>query len=215
MNVEQPIKSPIIGTIIRISFLFWIALLPGLLVSGQVKFTTVASSQEVGRGDYLQVEFVVENAKQIEQLTPPEFPGFHVAQGPIQSSGMSIVNGNMSQYKALSFVLEPTKTGKFTIGGASATVDGKHMHSNAVSVTVHPGGSGAAGSSSNGNASPYGGMSPFAPPSFPDPFGREPGEVDRDYILKPGENVKEKIKKNIFVKVLVDKNTCFVGEPIV
>src|ERR1700742_3887127 len=181
MNVEQPIKSPIIGTIIRISFLFWIALLPGLLVSGQVKFTTVASSQEVGRGDYLQVEFVVENAKQIEQLTPPEFPGFHIAQGPIQSSGMSIVNGNMSQYKALSFVLEPTKTGNATIGGAVATVDGKHMRSNTVTVSVHPGGSGSANSNAPppGGGNPFGG-NPFFQPSMPDPFGPAPGEVDRD-----------------------------------
>ena len=34
--------------------------------------------------------------------------------------------------------------GTFTIGGASATVDGHHMRSNAVTVNVHPGGSGAA-----------------------------------------------------------------------
>src|SRR3984885_3426206 len=111
MNRDKPIKASSIGTVIRFSLILWIALLPGLLVSGQVKFTTVASSQEVGRGDYLQVEFVVENARQIEQLTPPDFPGFHIAQGPIQSSGMSIVNGNMTQYKALSYVLQPTKTG--------------------------------------------------------------------------------------------------------
>src|ERR1700742_1775646 len=145
MTRDKPIKASFIGTVIRFSLIFWIALLTGLFVSGQVKFTTVASSQEVGRGDYLQVEFVVENARQIEELTPPDFPGFHIAQGPIQSSGMSIVNGNMSQYKGLSFVLQPTSTGRFTIGGASATVDGKHMRSNAVVINIHAGGSGAAG----------------------------------------------------------------------
>src|ERR1700748_309921 len=159
MTRDKPIKASFIGTVIRFSLIFWIALLTGLFVSGQVKFTTVASSQEVGRGDYLQVEFVVENAKQIEQLTPPDFAGFHVAQGPIQSSGMSIVNGNMSQYKALSFVLEPTKTGKFTIAGATATVDGKHMQSNAVTITVHAGGSGASMQNSQ-QQSPFGG-NPF------------------------------------------------------
>src|SRR6185437_16338749 len=101
---------------LRLTFFIGVTFLPGLWVSGQVKFTTVVSSQDVGRSDYLQVEFVVENAKQIDDLTPPEFPGFHIVQGPIQSSGMSIVNGSMSQYKGLSFVLEPTKTGKFVIG---------------------------------------------------------------------------------------------------
>ena len=218
----MPIKSPVIGKILRTTLIIGIALLPGLFASGQVKFTTVVSSQDVGKSDYLQVEFVVENAKQIDDLTPPEFPGFHVAQGPIQSSGMSIVNGNMSQYKALSFVLEPTRTGKFVIGGASATVDGKHMQSNAVTVNVHAGGSGTANSNAqqggNPNNQPGGnpfGNNPFFQPNMPDPFGSEQGEVDRDYVIKPGENVKEKIKKGLFVKVQVDKNSCYVGEPIV
>src|SRR6202012_2316753 len=143
VHTVMPIKSPIIVNILRITFIIGIVLLPGLYASGQIKFTTVVPSQEMGKSDYLQIEFVVENAKQIEELTPPDFAGFRVAQGPIQSSGMSIVNGNMSQYKALSFVLEPTKTGKFTIAGATATVDGKHMQSNAVTITVHAGGSGA------------------------------------------------------------------------
>src|SRR5882672_7614524 len=111
MDVGRPIKSPVIATILRLSLLFGIIILPGLYAFGQVKFTTVVSSQTMGKTDYLQVEFIVENARQIDDLTPPEFPGFRIAQGPIQSSGMSVVNGNMSQYKALSFVLEPTKVG--------------------------------------------------------------------------------------------------------
>ncbi|HEY4062487.1 MAG TPA: BatD family protein [Puia sp.] len=213
MNPEQPIKSSIIGTVIRIPLLLWIALLPGLFVTGQVKFTTVASSQEIGRGDYLQIEFVVENAKQIDQLTPPGFPGFHIAQGPIQSSGMSIMNGNMSQYKALSFVLQPSKTGKYTIGGASAMVDGKHMQSNSITITVTATSSGSANNNNNNSGN---GNNSMLPPSWPDPFGNsEPPEVDREYILKPGENIKDKIHKNLFVKVQVSKNSCYVGEPIV
>lgn len=208
------IKSPVIATILRLSFFLLITALPGLYVSGQVKFTTVVSSQDIGKSDYLQVEFVVENAKQIDDMTPPEFHGFRVAQGPIQSSGMSIVNGNMSQYKGLSFVLEPLKTGKFTIGGAVATVDGKHMQSNTVTITVHPGGSGSAGAKpQQGGGNPF--ANPFFQPSLPDPFGREPGEVEKDYVLRPGENIKEKIRKGLFVKVQVDKNSCYVGEPIV
>jgi hypothetical protein len=216
MSIGKLIISPVIATILRLSFFLLITALPGLSALGQVKFTTVVSSQDISKSEYLQVEFVVENARQIDDLTPPDFHGFRVAQGPIQSSGMSIVNGNMSQYKGLSFVLEPEKPGKFTIGGAVATVDGKHMQSNAVTITVHPG---ASGSANNARPAPGGGgnplNSPFFQPSLPDAFGREPGEVEKDYVLKPGENVKEKIRKNLFVKVQVDKNTCYVGEPIV
>src|SRR5882762_4970664 len=119
MDPVKSIKSLAIGQIIRFPFMVLSILFMGLFASGQVKFNTVVSSQDIGRGDYLQVEYVIENARQIDQLTPPDFLGFQVVQGPIQSSGMSIVNGNMSQYKSLSFVLQPVKTGKFIIGGAS------------------------------------------------------------------------------------------------
>jgi len=165
----------------------------------QVKFTTVASSKEIGRNDYVQIEFVVENAQQIEKLTHPNFQDFHIIQGPIQSSGMSIVNGSMSQYKALSFVLQPVKTGKFTIPGATAMIDGKLMHSNPVKIEV------TANGSSNNNAQPI-------PQSV---WPGETADVDKEYFLKKGENIAQKIHKNLFVKVDVSKTHCYVGEPIV
>jgi len=129
----------------------------------------------------------------------------------MQSSGMSVINGNVSQYKGLTFVLQPTHTGKFTIAGATALVNGKRMRSNNMQVTVHPGGSGAAPSNPGGFGG-FPGMQPFGP----DPFGPPvPETVDREDVVKPGENVKEKIRKNLFVKVQVDRNSCYVGEPIV
>jgi BatD DUF11 like domain len=213
MNVARSIKLPAIEPFIRFSFIVLIALLPGIFAGAQVKFTTISSSQEIGRSDYLQVEFVVENAKQIDELTPPDFQGFRIIQGPIQSSGMSIVNGNMSQYKALSFVLQPAKTGKFIIGGASAIVDGKRMQSNIIKVTVDASSSGSANNSTGNNSRQPG--NPFLAPAWPDPSGPDPADIDREYIVKPGENIKDKIHKNLFVKVQVDRNTCYVGEPIV
>jgi hypothetical protein len=197
---------------LRSALIVWIALLPALIASGQVKFTTVVNSQELGQRDYLQVQYIVENAQQIDGFDPPaDFPGFHVVEGPIQNSGMSVINGNMSQYKGLSFILEPTHTGKFTIAGATAIVNGKKIQSNNISVTVRPGGSGATPSNSGG----FGGF-PGTQPFGPDPFGPPvPEAVDREDVLRPGENVKEKINKNLFVKVQVDRNTCYVGEPIV
>jgi hypothetical protein len=175
---------------------------------GQVKFSTVASSREIGRSDYVQVEFVVENAKEIEQLTPPSFADFHVVQGPIQSSGMSIINGDMSQYKSLSFVLQPVKSGKYTIGGATAIVDGKPMRSNPVTIEVNANSSpGNSPPVSAGPSNPFAGIQPVWP--------GEASDMDREYILKPGENIDDKIRKNMFVKLQVSKTSCYVGEPIV
>src|ERR1700761_4077454 len=94
---------------LRSALIVWIALLPALIAAGQVKFTTVVNSQALGQRDYLQVQFTVENAQQIDEFDPPsDFPGFHIVEGPIQSSGMSVINGYMSQYKGISFVLQPT-----------------------------------------------------------------------------------------------------------
>ena len=165
---------------------------------GQVKFSAVSSSKVMGKSDYVQIEFVVENAQQIEDITPPSFHDFQVVKGPIQSSGMSIINGAMSQYKALSFVLQPTKTGRFMLPGAKATIDGKHMTSNAIAIEV------VAGS----RAAP---VQPMPQPVWPG----DDLDFDREYVLRPGENVNEKIRKNMFVKVQVSKTNCFVGEPIV
>ncbi|HXB32338.1 MAG TPA: hypothetical protein VNV35_02905, partial [Puia sp.] len=68
---------------LRSAFIVWIALLPALTSSGQVKFTTVVNSQELGQRDYLQVQFIVENAQQIDEFDPPnDFPGFHIVEGP-------------------------------------------------------------------------------------------------------------------------------------
>src|SRR5258708_31961306 len=156
MGSVKSINLSAIVTLLRCPFIVLVALRPGLFACGQVKFTAIASSQEIGRGDYLQVEFVVENAKQIDQLNPPDFPGFQIAQGPIQSSGMSIVNGNMSQYKAISFVLQPTKTGKFTIGGAEAGVDGNAMRSNSIMVVGNASAGKGSPGNSGGNKPPHG-----------------------------------------------------------
>jgi hypothetical protein len=37
---------------------------------------------------------------------------------------------------------------------------------------------------------------------------------EREYILKPGENLEEKVRKNLFVKATLNKNACYIGEPV-
>ncbi|HVZ26250.1 MAG TPA: BatD family protein, partial [Sediminibacterium sp.] len=61
----------------------------------------------MGKTDYVQIQYKIENAKQIENLQPPDFPDFNIVEGPNQSTGMSIVNGAMSQSKSINFVLQP------------------------------------------------------------------------------------------------------------
>lgn len=202
MNVE-PLNFLGINRILLFRFIaFSFMLSLGSAAMAQVKFNTIISNKEVGRSDYVQIEFVVENAKQIEHFTPPAIPeDFNVVEGPMQSSGMSIVNGNMSQYKAVSFILQPTKLGKFSIQGATAEIDGKKMQSNQVTIQVN--------ANSSGNTAK---VNPLIQPTFP-PSDTETD--DKEYVLRPGENIVEEMKKNLFLKVQLSKNSCYVGEPIV
>jgi hypothetical protein len=201
MNVIKQLKSNNIIKTLRYFFLALIVTAQAFAVCGQLKFTTVASSNEIGRSEYVQVQFVISNAKQIDQFIPPSFPDFVIIEGPSQTSGMSNINGNISQYQSVSYILQPTKIGKFTIAGANATIDGKQMRSNSVTIDV----------SANSSGNPHNNtIQPFFHPIWPD----EPQE-NKEYVLKPGENASDVIKKNLFVKVQISKNKCYVGEPIV
>jgi BatD DUF11 like domain len=175
----------------------------------QVKFTAVSSGKQISKNDYLQVQFIVENAVNIEQITPPSFKNFLVVSGPNQQSGMSNINGNVKQYVILEFTLKSQSTGKFIIPPATAKVNGKEYQSNSLSVEVNNSTSSSSSSNQSGGTS----LSPFGNitinPVEPQVHGYE------DYILGKGENVEEKIKKNLFVRVDVNKTSCYIGEPIV
>jgi hypothetical protein len=188
---------------IRCFLPLWLCLLISP-VFGQLSFTTVANTKDMGKTDYVQIQYKIENAKQIENLQPPDFPDFNIVEGPNQSTGMSIVNGAMSQSKSINFVLQPKHAGKFTIQGATATIDGKLMHSNPVQINVR-------NVNTYGNTQPLNNFSPLPDPGWP---AAEP-DVDVEEVLRPGENAADKIRKNFFLKVELSKKDCYVGEPIV
>ena len=189
-------------TSIRFSvFITLVALFFCAGASAQAKFSTVVNETRPGLNEYVQVEYTVENARSVETISAPSFKNFRLIQGPVQSSGMSVINGALSQFKSLSFVLQPLVAGKLNIPGAMAVVDGKTIRSNAVVIDVKNTGSG----NSSG-----GGASPFAPRDW---AGEEP-RVSEEYRLGPGEKMSDKIKKNIFVTADVNKTVCYEGEPV-
>lgn len=173
----------------------------------QVKFSASANSKTIGKNDYLQVQFTIENAANVEDITPPSFKSFAVVSGPNQQSSVSNINGNVKQSLSVGFILQPLATGKIIIGAATARADGKAYHSNPMSVLVT---NAPSSSRIRGNSA----LSPFGNITLD--FAPEP-EIHQfdDYILRKGENVAEKIKKNLFIKIDVSKKSCFVGEPII
>src|SRR3954469_6738335 len=97
------------GNLLFFIFLATVFSMPAI---GQAKFSTVIDEKEVGKGDYVQVQYIVENASSVESITAPAFPGFTVVSGPMQQNGMSIINGAVSRYEGVTYVLKPAATGK-------------------------------------------------------------------------------------------------------
>ncbi|HLA60307.1 MAG TPA: BatD family protein, partial [Puia sp.] len=94
-------------------------------------------------------------------------------------------------------------TGILIIKPATATVDGQKLHTNPIQISVH-------NQTGQGNTKTPG-FSPLPDPAWP--TAQPP--VDMDELVRPGEKVEDKIRKNFFIKVDVSKTDCFLGEPIV
>lgn len=170
----------------------------------EFRFTTNVSSTRVAQDEPFQIQFMLENAPNVSSFQPPSFNDFEVMQGPSQVQGQSIFNGRRSEYIALIYVIQPKRVGNFTIPGATARVNGNIVRSNPVTIEVLKG--------SQSTIQP--------PPSSPQPGftpHRAPGQVDEevsDGILRKGEDVNTKLRKNIFLKVDVDKTSLYEGEQL-
>ncbi|HEX5553340.1 MAG TPA: BatD family protein [Chitinophagaceae bacterium] len=175
-----------------------------------VQFSASVSSTQVGIQEPFRLKFSIENASRVSDFIPPAFSGFQVVSRQ-QMQSTNIVNGKMSQSISFIFILEATAEGRFTIAGASARVDGNKLRSNPITITVEK----SAGSPSGGN-------NQNVQPVAPNPFGFQPPQAQppspqsqsQPGILRNGEKAMDKIKKNVFVKVDVDKTNVYVGQQI-
>lgn len=190
-----------------ISIIFFTAIFAQGSLFAQVKFSVVCPEKKIGKNDLLQIQFKIENATHVETIIPPTFKNFNILSGPNQQSGMTSINGKIDQYVAINFTLQPTSTGKFSIGSATARADGKEFSSPPLNIEV----TNASTSSSNNNSANS--LSPFANFNFDFPTAPSTHQFD-DYILKPGEKAADKVQKNLFIKLDVNKTSCYVGEPI-
>ena len=181
----------------RVFIILCILLLPVLSLA-QISFATIPDKQSISTGDVLQVQFILENAGEMDDFKAPDFIGFQVMHGPVETTGMSLVNGQLSRYKAMTYILKPLKKGRNIIRGATAIINGKLTRSNDLTIEVQEG-----------------------PPPKPNSYPMNPGIPDimqqevEDYILEAGENASEKIRGNLLVRLEVDKTTAYIGEPIV
>ncbi len=181
----------------KIGLVFFAVLIQGYLY-GQVAFSTSATPSHAGKEELINFRIIIENSADIQQIIPPDFRQFTMIGNPSPVGGINEINGHITKYISFSFILKPKKTGKFTIGPAKAKISGKWFTSKPVLITVTS-------------------KSPFSAPPYSlyDPAVQEQPPAFKDYIFRKGENVMDKVRDNMQLKLEVDKTTCFVGEPIV
>lgn len=162
--------------------------------SGQVKFYTQVNESTIQFPQTFQVQYVIEGARTVDDFRLPEFSEFRV-DGTFDYHNTTSIQAQTRQllesYVKIA-ILSPRRTGKFTIPGAVAIVDGKRMTSTPVKVVVQRTG--------------------LATASAP----AEEAEVDMESAteLQPGEDVTAEIHRNFFLRTEVNKKDCYVGEPV-
>ena len=177
-----------------------------LYTNAQVSISQEISPAQINKDQYATLKIIVQNSNAIQQITPPSFKNFIVLSGPNQETGMSSVNGAVTRFVALSFILKPRQTGNISIEAATINIAGKMYKTNSTKLVVKN--TVSANSPANSMAA-----NPFA--NY-DPFAAERSSADfTDYVLRKGENVTEKVNKNMQLRLETDKTSCFVGEPIV
>lgn len=160
----------------------------------QVSIKARISQPKAGLQDVLELVYEIENLKGKADFQGPNLNHFMVLDGPSQGSSyqMHNINGQVTQRQVLvtTYIIQPKKTGTFTIGAAHLVVNGKKYASNTVTVDV------VKGAATRGH--------PF------DPFR----DANRESSREPQPISEADIKKNIFIKVAIDKQQPYLGEQV-
>lgn len=172
------------------SFIFIAVLLCSVILQAQVSFKTVVPQQSLVAGESFQVQYILEDADNASNLKPPVFKNFRYVAGPnLYTGSVPSIHGS-KPLRNFVYTLEATRPGRFMIPGTTIVADGQLLQSDDVWVKV------------------------ITKEEAMLLFGREMAAMSSDYILRPGEDPYQKIRKNLFLKVLVDKRSCYAGEPV-
>ena len=186
----------------RIIVLAGILLLLQSTGNAQVAISLSVSPGTIHKNEYANLRILVENAENIQQVVPPALKKFMIVGGPNQESSITSLNGHTQRTVSLSFIIKPTETGTLKIGSARVTIDGKQYVTNETSLVVK-------------KSLPGSSQSAAPPLAFRDPFaGASRTNEYNDYIFRKGENIADKVARNMELRLETDKTTCYVGEPI-
>lgn len=171
-------------------FLIFLLLLCSYCSMAQVTFRTIVTQDPVVAGESFQVQYVIEELNKNDDFFPPDFRDFRFISGPNIYEGSALSANGPKKLKNIVYTLVATRPGKFIIPGASARIGDKLIKSDNTWLQV------------------------ISKTDLLKKTKLNLKESNEDYFLGPGEDPYQKMKRNLFMKVLVDKKTCFVGEPV-
>lgn len=192
-----------------------------------IVFSATANAPKIGIEDQVQIQYMIKDVDNLKTLMPdPSIKNnFHIVGGPYQSrnSQVSYVNGKMTQSQSITitYVLQPKRTGKLIIPQATATdADGVSYESNAVPIEVVDGSLAQQQRQQRRQRDPF----------FDDPFEairqqrqrynqalrqrqqQAQQQQQQQQQAQPAE--KADLDKDLFIKVVVDKDKVHLGEQI-
>ncbi len=113
-------------------------------------------------------------------------------------AGSSTINGVQSNYLSFVYIIQPLSAGRYSFSGASAKINGKRLAFNTINIDV---------------AREV--VAILNTVFIKRGLEKPEEELYSDYIMRKGENLHDKIRKNLFIKVDVNKTSCYEGEPVV
>lgn len=156
----------------------------------QVVFKTITKQGPVIVGESFQVQYVLEDVDNTDEFFPPDFKDFRFVNGPYIYKGDAYGTDGTKHLKNIIYTLQAIKPGRFVIPAATALVNGLSVKSDKVIIEVI----GKTDAIKRGLS-----KNPSSSSSF---------------FLQPGKDPYEAIRENLFIKVVVNKRICFVGEPV-
>lgn len=117
-----------------------------VLHAQEITFQASVDRNEIAVGEALKLTVELTNVASGGGMSTPDMGGLVVAQGPMESSSFSFVNGRTTRSTSRSWYLTATQPGTYTIGPSKISVGKSTLETDPITVRVSKG---AAGGGSN------------------------------------------------------------------
>lgn len=171
-------------------FIFISIFLLGLVsASAQTTFEVLVSRGPFVAGQSFRVQYVMEAVAMDDEFFPPDFGRLELVTGPQINPATQNGTSGLKRLQNISYTLKANRAGRYILPGASARINGKMLRCNSATIDV------LSEAEAQRQAQRSSGV-----------FG--------EFYLAPGEDPRKKIEGGIFMKVQVDRQHCFVGQPV-